>query len=320
MNVSKLFNKKTVKTLSKYGRKALWMLRKHGPDIAMAIGIGSGGAALFTACKETRQLDTVIEPHQEKIEEIHRTVAEAPAETKELVAIGSKRELTCAYTRAAVDVARLYGPAIGFSALSVAGVLGSYVTLRRRHARLTKQYKTLVEAYATMYGAFQAYRSRVAGYLGADNEQQLYHGIATAIDSETGEEVVIEGTTPVSHNNEYQIVFDEECEAWNSNPDYAREKLANATSYLDNLIEAQGYAFGNDLNYELGIPFTKTGQIVGWINDPTNKNSDCHVDLRITEKRREYPDGSWDIVFYLDPNYDGPILDRFEQIGGVEFL
>ncbi len=104
----------------------------------------------------------------------------------------------------------------------------------------------------------------------------------------------------------YTKVFDSNCEHWFEDQEVNLLYLKAQQRFANDKLKANGYLFLNDVYDLLGIPRTKTGQIVGWYYDLTNAFDDNHIDFGINEKQ----DGSG---IELDFNVDGYIIDRLED-------
>ena len=113
--------------------------------------------------------------------------------------------------------------------------------------------------------------------------------------------------------SEYARVFDESCSEYDRNPEYSLFLLQSRQNVANQLLKVRGYLFLNDIYRELGMPETKAGQVVGWLDDDSPDAKDGHIDLRITETYRRIDDDTVETIYIIDPNVDGPILDTFER-------
>lgn len=107
----------------------------------------------------------------------------------------------------------------------------------------------------------------------------------------------------------YARYFDSTCEGFENDTQYNLCMLRANQQYANNILQAKGYIFLNDVYDMLGIPRTKAGQMVGWVYRENNEVGDNFVDFGILETNRETENGSYEPVILLDFNPDGNILD-----------
>lgn len=110
--------------------------------------------------------------------------------------------------------------------------------------------------------------------------------------------------------SQYARFFDESSPYWHSDPEYnlmfLRIKQENANARL----KSQGYLFLNDVYAMLGIPRTKSGQLVGWVYDSENVNGDNYVDFGLYDENNRQFVNEFKRSILLDFNVDGLIFDK----------
>lgn len=302
-------------TLSrKFGKTGL-KLKKHSPEILVAVGIVGVVSSTIMACKATTKLDEVLAEPKDKIEKIHELMEnpDMVPEGKEYTEEDGKKDLTIMYTQSVIKVIRLYAPAVALGTLSIAAILGGHHILRKRNV-------ALAAAYATIDKSFKDYRGRVIERFGAELDKELKYNIKAAEVEETvvdekGKEKKVKNTVNVADPNvysEYSKFFDESCPGFTKDPEYNLMFLKDQQRYANDLLKAKGYLFLNDVYEMIGIPRTQAGQIVGWIYDEKNPIGDNFVDFGIydlhKEANRDFVNG-YERVILLDFNVDGDILD-----------
>lgn len=253
---------------------------KHSPEILLAAGIISGGAALVFAIKSTLKAERIIDEHIDKMEAI-KEVAESEDktitddETGEVIVMDDKmiaRAKTVRYVRTGWAFVKLYAPTIIFSTLAVTCILTSHGILRKRNV-------ALAATLATVRTAFDEYRGRVVRDLGAEMDKHfLYDTVDREFDIETTDDKGKKKSSKEKYSmptasNAYSRFFDE------SNPNWEKDGSANyifvrsQMLHLQNKLIKQGYLFLNEAYDALDIPRTAAGQSAGWIYDFNNKEN-----------------------------------------------
>lgn len=108
----------------------------------------------------------------------------------------------------------------------------------------------------------------------------------------------------------YARYFNEGCVGWTKDSEYNLCFLTNQQIYCNELLRAKKHLFLNEVYDILGIPRTKTGQVVGWIYNEKDLTRDNFIDFGLySDRNRDFINGI-DRVALLDFNVDGNILDR----------
>src|SRR3954464_10676525 len=132
--------------------------KKHSPTILFGAGIASMVGSTVLACRATLKMESVLD---EVAAEKHKTARakafvdsdDAPDDITYTDA-ELRKDLSIIYTRGAVKVVKLYGPAIILGGIGVACLTKSHQILKERNLALTA-------AYIAVDKAFQSYRERV---------------------------------------------------------------------------------------------------------------------------------------------------------------
>ena len=106
----------------------------------------------------------------------------------------------------------------------------------------------------------------------------------------------------------YAKFFNEHCPGWSKDSEMNLHFLRHMEQYATELLRSRGYLFLNEVYDMLGIPRTKTGQVVGWVYDPENPVGDNCVDFDIYSERNEEFVNGYERSALLDFNVDGDIL------------
>jgi hypothetical protein len=286
---------------SKAARQLL-LTRKHSPKIMFVAGVVGVVGTVVLACKATLKLDEVLDEYE-------KTSADLAVIEKE---VGDK-ELTKLKVKLALNVTKLYAPAVGVGALSVGLLTGSHVVL-------TKRNTAVMAAYAALDRAHKQYRERVTEALGEDVDREFANGL---VDHDTTEKTA-EGKTltktkkVATHANglsAYAVIFDERSHHFTKEPGMNPIIISTRQMQANDKLRAQGHLFLNEVYDLLGLPRTREGSVVGWVwrreNEP--KNGDNYVSFGVfdgdKERAQAFIDGDEECI-WLDFNVDGVVWDK----------
>lgn len=309
MNKTQLMN-----NMSRTFHKAALKLKKHSPEILVVAGVvGTVGSAVM-ACKATLKVNEVLDEAKENIEKIHEATEHGATEAGLDYSVeDSKKDLFTVYVQTGVKMAKLYGPAVIVGGLSVGAILTGHNITRKRNV-------ALAAAYTAVDKSFKEYRGRVVERFGEALDKELRYNIKAKeveeiVVNEDGTESIVKTTVEVADQpdySEYSVVYDNGCKGWTKDPDFNKTFLIQQQRYANDLLQSRGYVFLNEVYEMLGVPRTKTGQIVGWVYDEDCPNGDNYIDFGIfdthREKTRDFLNG-YERTIILDFNVDGNILD-----------
>ena len=291
-------------------------LRAASPEILIATGVIGGLVGTVMACKATMKLDDILAETANSVERLNKAVENKTI--NEYTENDRKHDLAVCYAKTGVKIAKLYAPAAIVIGASVASVLTGHSVLRKRHI-------ALAAAYATVDKSFKEYRERVVDKFGDAIDAGLKHNInaveldETVTDEKTGEPKEAKKLVDAADKfepNEYARYFLEGNPNWDKggNMEYNLSFLRSQQQYANDLLQAQGYLFLNEVYELLGFKPTKAGQVVGWVYNPKNPVGDNFVDFGMREVYRPSETSDfiedWDRAVLLDFNVDGNIFDR----------
>lgn len=285
-------------------------LQKASPKLMLVGGVAAGIGSTVLACKATLKLSPLLDA-AEKL----KVDAEILHGNPDLLPNGEHyddkayaKDLTVIKVRTLLQITKLYTPAAGLAMLSMALLTGSHVTLTKRNASLSA-------AYVAVDQAFDKYRDRVKEQLGEDVDREMRYG--TRVDSETivaedGKKKVVK-TTRVSMDepSQYARFFDQLLPDFKKNPEYNMIFLRAQQEYANNMLQARGHVFLNEIYDALGMERTGAGAAVGWVH---GKGGDDYIDFGIfddhaNERVRDFVNGR-EAAILLDFNVDGVIWDK----------
>lgn len=298
-------------------------LKQHSPEIMVVGGVIGMVGTVVLACKATTKVHDITDKTKEKIDIIHKgaEAGEVIGKTENgeegVVSYSqedAKKDLTITYAHAALELAKLYGPAILLGTLSVTSILAGHHILRTRNL-------ALAAAYTTVDQGFKEYRGRVVERFGEALDKELKYDIKAkeiekVVTNEDGTETTVKETVGTAHVNQYSQyvrVFDETCKGWERNAEVNHARVNQVQNWANEVLRSRGYLYLNEVYSMLGFDKTEAGHVIGWfydLDDPT-----CHnfVDFGVydldDERKRMFINGHEKSVI-LDFNVDGYIANK----------
>jgi len=288
--------------------KTTFKLRKYSPEILTGVGIAGVVTGTVMACVATTKLEKTMEPHNQKLNDIHENPN--PDEKEH------RKEVVAEYARTAWDLVKLYGPSVVVESASIGCLLGSHKIMRNRNA-------ALAAAYTTMSNAFESYKKRVADKLGDGAEKEIRYGIR---EEEVEEEYQDKkGNTKTRKKtvktmdggarSPYSIFWTAGCNGWDKDPGVSKRNLFEKQAWANKVLKARGYLLLNDVYELLGAEPTREGLYIGWYYDPNDPSLHNKIDFGVFDcsdiLKCDFVNG-WEDTVILDFNVDGNIVDRFK--------
>lgn len=270
------------------GMKTYMKLRKISPELALAGGIACGIGAVVVGCIASRKLNDILDETRSELDDLQEYVDEGKIENP-------KKEAFGVYRKAAWKLTKLYAPTIGLTIASTGLILAS-------HGILSKRYVGLSAAYSTLDGAFKDYRKRMAESLGEEAERVIAAGGHTEknikIANDDGSVETKRTNSIVLGDNKkspYEFDFNRYTSTqWQASADYNEMFLRAEATYFNNLFNARGHVFLNEVLDRLGIERTPAGAVCGWFKGA----GDDYIDF-----------GYWD-TFKRDYNIDSDLCTK----------
>jgi hypothetical protein len=285
---------------SKVGRQIL-TLQKNSPTLLFAAGVAGVVAAAVLASRATLKLEAELDEHQRLMEKIDR------AETvEEFTDKDAARARAIVYMATIGRITKLYAPSVAIGIGAICALTGSHMILTRRNLAVTA-------AYASLEKAFKGYRERVVAEYGEDADERFRFGEFSKemVLGEDGREVEVKTFKFPPDMSEYARIFDDTCEMWSPIAEYNRIFLEAARNYFQNLLNARGHVFLNEVYDHLGFERSGAGAVVGWLRG----EGDSFIDFGLfsrdhqSPQRRLFINGGEPSVL-LDFNVCGVIYDK----------
>ena len=268
------------RSLHKVGFK----LKKHSPEILVAVGVVGTVASVVMACKATLKVNDIVEEAKDLVEDIHEGVeqekytADGELYTQEI----ANRDLFIVYAQTGWKFIKLYGPSIALGAASIGCMLASNNILRKRNV-------ALAAGLAAAETSFKEYRGRVIERFGKDLDRELRYNIKAKeieerIVDENGNETTVTKTVQVaepSAQSLYSVIYYEGNLGWTKSPELNKVFLLQQQNYANDRLKAQGYLTLNEVYDLIGAQRTAFGQIAGWVWTEDSSIGDNYVDFGI---------------------------------------
>ena len=297
------------KTLRKSFKKAQLTVRKHSPEILMVAGVIGTVAGAVMACKETLELEDVLdECKQEKMD-----LEEQYAMCEEYSEDALKKDQVKLTIKQVAKIVKLYAPSVIMEATSIGVIFASNDIMRKRNA-------SMAAAYATLNSMYKRYRQNVIESYGEEVDKDMRFGVkhekVTEID-EDGNKVKIDARIVDLDNtalaiSDYSRFFQAGCKGFDANNGrYNFLYLKGLQAMFNNQLIADGYVMLNDVYRELGFDTIPEGWSIGWVYDEENPIGDNYIDFGLYEARNKNQRAAngWEPVILMDFNVDGNLYE-----------
>lgn len=293
---------------SKAARQIL-LTQKHSPKILFAAGTVGVVTATVLACRATLQMADVLDEYEKNVALMGRVLEKGIDQPEEVEKVAAQQKI-----KTAVKIAKLYAPAVGIGAVSIAALTGSHVILSKRNG-------AVMAAYAGLDRAYKEYRERVRQEFGEEVDNKFFSGAEDV----TVEEILADGSVKKTKKVEkvsdgvyggspYAVLFDEKSKFFSREPGMNAQIVGMKQAWANDKLRAQGHLFLNEVHDMLGLPRTKAGACVGWVwrRENEEKTGDNYVSFGVfdgdSDIAQAFIDGD-EKAIWLDFNVDGVILD-----------
>lgn len=259
-----------------YGAK--FQAKKHSSEICLVSGIVSGAACVITTGIASTKVNGVLEEHKKKLEEVRAACAVNPE-------LSEGKELTKAYGKTTLKIARLYFVPAVLGATSVCLILKSHNIMKRSNA-------ILAATAAAAETSLDEYRKRVIEKYGEEVDQELSGNVVKktvqkeVVNPETGEKTVESETiTEWQGYSQWARRFGSGCFGWEDPRSVGRQgNISYVTmqekALNDIMIYRHGYICVNDVYKQMGYPLVEEGWDWGVIWDPNGPPKQFNFCLR----------------------------------------
>ena len=309
----------TVKTV---GIKAIGSIKKVSPTVLLVGGTGLVAAGIIFACKKTKDAIEVKEEFlnlRETIDSIEDGQVYSDEEGNEVVYTNKDRRKATAelYLKTGKELVKVYAAPAGL-------IFSGFGLIYTGFGIIPKRNTQLIAASAALADAFKKYKEAVREKLGDEAESDIRFG---AVESEVEEEVVEttkDGkekkktrkkkikTLSEFANDPYAKCFDDTNINWKNSNVENKNFLLIAQNWANDLYNARGHVFLNEVYDFLGFEHTATGAVSGWVKGIGDNFISFGVEDGVMEANRMFVRGDKPLI-WLDFNVDGVILDYIQK-------
>lgn len=280
--------------LTRFVGRAILKTQKNAPTILFAAGAVGVVATAVSAVKQTAKFQEVLAKHEEGLETASYLLDQ---NRDDYTQADYEQDLMHVRIHFCIDTVKVWVPTVLLGAGTIACFAGAHHILSKRNAALAAAYNVLQESY-------DKYRQRVRDDQGSSKDLEYRFGrkereVVEETDQGPKKTLVSvpEGATM------YARIFDEGCAAWSPQYDYNVVYLNGHQNMMNDLLQARGHVFLNEVYDALGFDRTKEGSVVGWLRDANT--GDGYIDFNTVH----YVDRGKNVAL-LDFNVDGTIWDR----------
>lgn len=200
-----------------------------------------------------------------------------------------------------------YGSALVIGGLSVASIIWGHNTIVKRLQQTTAAYNTAKKMY-------DSYRDEVKEQLGEENEAEIHHkAVVRAASVDVLEESKDDAVLAVNLKAIGAATIDIDGPDFNGDEQAARKFVLTVQNTANDLLQARGHLFLNELYDLLGIKRIPQGNLVGWMRK-TRTGDPGVVDLGLfaTDNSGKTPEGNIEGLpgmLWVVPEVQGIIVD-----------
>lgn len=252
--------------------KIMFKGKQYSPEILIGLGISSGVIALVQACKGTIKAKDVLDPANERINDIKKYI---PTEQQEEKIKEIKHEVT-------KKVIKAYAPMAIFAGMSASCFIGSFHIQKGREL-------AMATAYTALKDCFDSYRKDVEDKYGKDVDKELMS--VHKNEKVVGHDKDGKPITKVDYDkktNDYMYLFDPSNINWTPDANTNIYYLSSVQAMLNNRLKRRGYVFLYEVYRALGIDpgvvgsrMMQASHVIGWMYDTDNPNGDNYIDFGI---------------------------------------
>lgn len=287
------------------GRQSL-KLQQHAPKLLFGGGVAGMVGSTVLACRSTLRLQQVLDEINFDLDTAKsiREQHEDQYSEEDL-----QKDTAVIYFRSGAKLAKLYAPSVVLGAASIAALTKSHSILSERNAALTA-------AYVALDRGFREYRARVVEKYGDDQDREFRYSSEVIVEGEGKSKKKPKTRVNIDDGPSiYARFFDEYSPNWSKEAEYNRLFLKCQQNWANDMLNARGHLFLNEVYQALGIPHSTAGSVVGW---RMGSEGDNYVDFGVfvndgSDRVRDFVNGREGSVL-LDFNVDGVIYDKIEPM------
>lgn len=303
----------------------------HKPEIKIVSGLILVIGGTVAAVVATTKLPKVMEDTRDRLDVVHERMEDTKMAEEEGIATvretkgnevsvypekDNQRALVKVYAVAGLELAKLYAPTIISTAMGSALIISGMKDQKDRNLAVAL-------AYTAEHNAFKKYREGIVERFGKEIDDELNLGIKeeTIVEDvvdENGEVHKVEkkvkvATADPTLPSPYAKYFDACSDAFEDDHEVNMYFLRAQEARANNEFHAKGYLTLNDCYKWLGLPLTRSGYEIGWIDEKDPNKPTKYISFGIYDGRkssREFVSGYERDFILLDFNVDGYVRDK----------
>jgi len=296
----------------KYSVK-LYQAKQNSPAIMFGVGVVGVVATVVLASRATLKLEEALDETQANVQKAEH-LWENGHDGKAFYVDENeyKKDVTVAYIKGGINVAKLYAPAFIVGAAAIGCLTGAHVTLTKRNG-------ALMAAYVGLEQAFKKYEDRVKEEFGEAKARELKLGVEEreVYSEKKNGEPVVKTVKTAKGDHPYARFFSPSNPNWNPTPEFNMLFIRGQQTYWNDHLQTHGYVLLNDVYAALGLERSSAGAVVGWVYGkdlPGDNYIDfgCWSDENM-DKFADFMVGREDHLL-LDFNVAGPVSQLIDQI------
>lgn len=309
--------------------KAKFKFDNRKPEIMIVSGVIMLIGGTVAAVYSTTKLPKVLSDARERLDVVHERMddtkvaneqgVEVVRELKGDIAVYPEKEnqraLAKVYAVTCLELAKLYVPTVVCTTLGTGLIIGGMNEQKQRNL-------ALAVAYTAEHNAFKKYRDNIIDRFGKEIDDELRLGIKeeTVVEDvvdENGEVHKVEKKMKVASEDPtlpspYAKYFDECSEAYENDHEINLYFLRAQEAQANNMLHANGFVTLNEVYKMCGLPLTRSGYEIGWLDEKDPNKPTKHINFGIYDGRkssRQFVSG-YEKFILLDFNVDGYIRDK----------
>lgn len=305
---------KSVKTI---GVGVLSKVKQASPEILLGLGTATIVTGIIFACKKTKKAEEVLDEHLKTRETIDKIEVGTKIEHEGTELVYTKKDrskdLTTLYFNTTKELVKVYALPSGLIFAGFGMIFSGFGILKHRNAQLLAASTAIAEA-------FKEYKEKVKEAIGSEKEKDIrFNAKEETVEEEKEDKDGKKKKTKKKiktysdlANDPYARCFDEFNPNWKNDNNQNKTFLLIAQNWANDLYNARGHVFLNEVYDLLGFDHTSTGAVSGWVKGKGDDYISFGIEDGVMEANRAFNRGEEPSI-WLDFNVDGVILD---YIGG----
>lgn len=227
-------------------------VKKHSPEILTGLGVVGVITGTVLACKETKNVDPIIDEHKEILEQIHSDTDENYSEKEK------RKDITRTYARTGIKLIKLYSPSI----IVIGGSLGCMIQSNRI---LNRRNIGLISAYTGLSKMFDEYRQNIVQKFGEEADIEARYSVKARKKKKGETEQIYEASEKTS-DDDHSVFFDASSTHWDKSPNVNLMTLHSVEVNMNRKLKTnKDHVIAlNEILNALDLPNKPYGRVLGY--------------------------------------------------------